>query len=94
MEDLRFALNQTTFETAVKTLPFGTGLGSFVRVYATVEKKEDAFAGFANRAHNDAAELLLETGVLGAASASGVSGLVCQVHLPRLDARGSRSVLG
>ena len=67
LEDLRFALNQTTFETAVKALPFGTGLGSFVRVYATVEKREDAFAGFANRAHNDAAELLLETGVLGAA---------------------------
>ena len=67
LEDLRFALNQTTFKTAFKALPFGTGLGSFVRVYATVEKKEDAFAGFANRAHNDAAELLLETGVLGAA---------------------------
>jgi len=67
LEDLRFALNQTTFETAIKALPFGTGLGSFVRVYATVEKREDAFAGFANRAHNDAAELLLETGVLGAA---------------------------
>ncbi len=66
LEDLRLTLNQTTFETALKTLPFGTGLGSFTRVYATVEKKENAFDGFANRAHNDAAELLLETGVLGA----------------------------
>jgi O-antigen ligase len=66
LEDLRLALNRTTLKTAFESLPFGTGLGSFVRVYATVERKEDAFAGFANRAHNDAAELLLETGILGA----------------------------
>ncbi len=36
--DSRLALAQTTFETALAALPFGTGLGSFVPVYATVEK--------------------------------------------------------
>ena len=66
LEDLRLTLNRTTFKTASENLPFGTGLGSFVRVYAAVERKEDAFAGFANRAHNDGAELLLETGLPGA----------------------------
>ncbi|MGO8781354.1 MAG: O-antigen ligase family protein [Rhodomicrobium sp.] len=66
LEDLRFALNRTTFSTVFDTLPFGTGLGSFVRVYATVEKQQDVFAGFANRAHDDLAELLLETGFIGA----------------------------
>ncbi len=63
--DLRGAFNKTTFETALKALPFGTGLGSFVPVYATVEKAQDIFDGYANRAHDDLAELLLETGIPG-----------------------------
>jgi len=66
-DDARIPLTKTTFETASKALPFGTGLGSFVPVYATVEKSSDAITGFANRAHNDLAEILLETGILGAA---------------------------
>ncbi len=65
-EDLRFPLNVATFETALKALPFGTGLGSFVPVYAAVEKSQNAVPGFANRAHDDLAELLLETGIIGA----------------------------
>jgi len=65
LEDLRIALNRTTFDAVLKALPTGTGLGSFVPVYATVEKEEDAFAGYANRAHDDLAEILLETGLIG-----------------------------
>jgi hypothetical protein len=44
--------------------PFGTGLGTFLPVYATVEKDENVSFAFANRAHNDLAEVLLETGIL------------------------------
>ena len=65
-EDLRLPLNATVLETAFKALPFGTGLGSFVPVYATVEKGQDTFDRFVHRAHNDLAELFLETGVVGA----------------------------
>lgn len=65
--DIRSALSRTTFETALTALPFGTGLGSFVPVYAAAEKSQDIFDGYANRAHNDLAELFLETGVLGIA---------------------------
>ncbi len=65
-DDLRIPLAWTTFETALSTLPFGTGLGSFVNVYAAVEKPEDALVVYANRAHNDLAEIVLETGLLGA----------------------------
>ncbi|MGA7325823.1 MAG: hypothetical protein WBX25_15385 [Rhodomicrobium sp.] len=36
------------------------------RVNATVEKEEDAFPGYAKRAHNDLAEVQLETGLPGA----------------------------
>ncbi len=63
--DSRLALAQTTFETALSAFPFGTGLGSFVPVYATIEKDADVINGYANRAHNDLAEFLLETGVFG-----------------------------
>src|SRR5262249_48665493 len=66
VEDLRVSFNRTTFDSVLKTLPTGTGLGSFVPVYATAERPEDAFTGYANRAHNDLAEILLETGLIGA----------------------------
>ncbi len=65
-DDARIPLAKTTFETVIKALPLGTGAGSFVPVYATVEKRDDAMVGFANRAHNDLAEMLLENGIVGA----------------------------
>jgi O-antigen ligase len=65
LEDLRVPLAGTTFEAALRSLPFGTGLGSFVPVYAVLEKESDLFTGFANRAHNDLAEVLLESGIFG-----------------------------
>jgi O-antigen ligase len=65
-EDLRMPLAQTTAAAALRAMPSGTGLGSFVNVYAAVEKESDVFPGFANRAHNDLLELLLETGLPGA----------------------------
>lgn len=64
-DDLRATLATTTAATALQSLPFGTGLGSFVPVYATVEKEEAATFEYANRAHNDLAEVLLETGIMG-----------------------------
>jgi O-antigen ligase len=67
VEDLRVALNRTTFDAVLKALPTGTGLGSFVPVYASVERAEDAIETYANRAHNDLAEILLETGFIGGA---------------------------
>lgn len=66
-DDLRIPLNVTTFATALKALPFGTGLGSFVSVYATAEKSQDATSEYANRAHDDFAEFFLETGLIGIA---------------------------
>ena len=65
LEDLRFAFAATTWDAALAALPLGTGLGSFVPVYATREKDTDLFGGYANRAHNDALEILLELGLLG-----------------------------
>ena len=66
LKDLRFSLSSTTFELALQNMPFGTGFGSFVEVYANAEKPQDLLGNYANRAHNDWAEFLLETGALGA----------------------------
>ncbi len=65
LEDVRVSLAGPTLEAAFRSLPFGAGFGSFVSVYASVEKDGDVFTGFANRAHNELAEIFLETGVLG-----------------------------
>jgi hypothetical protein len=65
LEDLRVPLARTTFELSLKALPFGTGLGSFISVYAIAEKDHDVFDGYANRAHNDLLEFTLETGIFG-----------------------------
>jgi O-antigen ligase len=67
VDGLRQQFTATTFELSWQTLPFGTGLGSFLPVYATAEKTSDVFIGIANNAHNDLAEVLLETGLVGLA---------------------------
>ncbi len=55
-------------QAAKAYLPVGSGLGTFVPVYASFEKPEDTLLNtYANHAHNDAAELWLETGLLGLA---------------------------
>jgi O-antigen ligase len=55
----------TTIEAAKAYLPLGSGLGTFVPVYAMFEKPQHLALFYANRAHNDYLELWLETGVLG-----------------------------
>lgn len=39
-EDTRMQLSQQTFKTAIDALPFGTGIGSFVPVYAVNENEK------------------------------------------------------
>ncbi|MGD0636225.1 MAG: O-antigen ligase family protein [Beijerinckiaceae bacterium] len=61
-----FAL--TTLKAALAFLPFGAGLGAFPEVYGVFETRELLMPGlYANHAHNDFAELFLETGVFGLA---------------------------
>lgn len=65
LEDLRIPLNQTTLELAWSHLWTGTGMGTFVPVYGAFEKSGDVFPVYANRAHNDLAEFVLELGMIG-----------------------------
>lgn len=63
--DSRIPFAWNTIEAAKAFMPFGSGIGTFVPVYGTVEKFTDAYSGFANRAHNDYLEIWLETGAAG-----------------------------
>jgi O-antigen ligase len=65
LDDLRVVLSPATLELAKANLPFGAGFGSFVPMYAAFENPQHLFSGFANRAHNDGAELILEAGIFG-----------------------------
>lgn len=66
LTDARLSFIPTTIEAAKAFMPLGSGLGTFVPVYALFEKPEDTMLNtYANHAHNDIAEIWLETGVLG-----------------------------
>jgi O-antigen ligase len=70
LEDSRLPFGRNTVEAALSYLPFGSGLGTFVPVYAMFEKPEDTIMNaYANRAHNDFLELWLNTGIVGPALA-------------------------
>jgi O-antigen ligase len=65
LEDLRVAYATVSWDAAWVSLPFGTGLGSFVSAYAVFERSTDLLTVYANRAHNDFLEFFLEFGLLG-----------------------------
>ena len=65
LADARLAFSAQTYEAMRANLPFGTGLGTFIPVYAEREALDTAYGVYANRAHNDFLEFWLETGVAG-----------------------------
>jgi hypothetical protein len=66
LADARLPFGRNTIEAALAYMPVGSGLGTFVPVYAMFEKPEDTILGtFANHAHNDFLELWLNTGAAG-----------------------------
>jgi hypothetical protein len=61
LEDARIVFARTTNAGAKAYMPFGSGMGTFVSVYAALEKPGDTMVDtYANRAHNDVIELWLE----------------------------------
>ena len=55
----------TTSRAMRDFLPFGSGLGSFRQVYQLYERPDEVTTTYVIHAHNDYAELALETGVAG-----------------------------
>jgi O-antigen ligase len=56
---------QTTGKAIRDNMPWGTGLGSFVQVYRLYESPDRVTSEYVIHAHNDYAELALETGAVG-----------------------------
>lgn len=66
LADARIPFTRNTIEAALAYLPFGSGVGTFVPVYAMFEKPADLIADrYANHAHNDYVELWLTAGLMG-----------------------------
>jgi O-antigen ligase len=64
-DDSRFLFLRNTVAAAKSYMPFGSGMGTFVPVYAMFEKPAHVFPQYINHAHNDFIELWLESGVFG-----------------------------
>ena len=83
LADARIPFARNTIEAAYAFFPFGSGMGSFIPVYAAFEKPGDVLANtFANHAHNDILEWWLEAGIMGV-----VVGGLCVVWLVRQTVR-------
>jgi len=63
--DLRQVFFANTWAAIKDHWPTGTGLGTFVLVYPMYEAGKDIINVYANHAHNDYLEVLLETGIAG-----------------------------
>ena len=66
INDTRLTIGRISMEAARTFFPFGSGIGSFQKIYAMFEKPEQLMPNaYANHAHNDFIELWLESGVPG-----------------------------
>ncbi|MEO5973246.1 MAG: O-antigen ligase family protein [Sphingomicrobium sp.] len=92
-EDSRYAFLPDVVFTLKEYWPLGSGLGSFVPVFAVNENLDIASAGFVNHAHNDLLEWLVETGVVGALWLAAVVGALGW-RVARVVARGGRARAG
>lgn len=68
LKDARVQFARTTAKAARAFFPVGSGVGTFVPVFAMFEDVPDILADtYANRAHNDILEWMLEAGAVGMA---------------------------
>ena len=67
LDDSRLQFLRNTAAAALAYMPFGAGMGTFVPVYQMFEKPADVFPQYINHAHDDLAELWLESGLIGIA---------------------------
>ena len=75
-QDDRPIFARTTIEAAIANMPIGSGMGTFVPVYAMFEKPQDASPAYVNHAHNDILEVPARDGRAGTSSYGAVRGVV------------------
>lgn len=66
-DNARWQFARTSFRAAMQYLPFGSGIGTFPKVYPGHQRLEEIDAFRVNHAHNDYAELWVEGGLLSLA---------------------------
>jgi O-antigen ligase len=71
--EFRYRAWPLIWREAGRHLPFGSGVGSFDRVYRAIEPSSFVGPRFLNHAHNDYLELWLETGWLGVVALAAVA---------------------
>ena len=63
LHNLRWSVASATSRAALATMPFGTGLGTFVPIYKMYEPRTSLIPAYVNHAHDDWLELWLTGGV-------------------------------
>jgi O-antigen ligase len=66
-EEVRAERLGTLFDMAWAFMPFGSGLGTFTPAYLRFEPDDQLKLSYANQAHNEPAQLLIEGGLAGGA---------------------------
>ena len=64
-DDQRWSIWTNSVKIIIDYMPWGTGFGSFKAVYNKIEPFNELLPTYANNAHNDYLELLIETGFSG-----------------------------
>ncbi|MEO0062489.1 MAG: hypothetical protein RLZZ08_1049 [Pseudomonadota bacterium] len=90
----RLVIWRNTLDLIPAYLPFGSGMGTFVPVYQTIEPLDDLQAAVTNRAHNDYLELALESGVAGMAVLALTVATVLAYGTRKILAGGSSTIEG
>jgi O-antigen ligase len=62
-EDLRYKILGTLYTLVRDLFPFGSGFGSFERIYQTKEALDTVIPSYVNHAHNDYLEIFIEGGL-------------------------------
>lgn len=65
LETVRPEIWDSTISAGLRHLPWGSGMGTFAPVYASLEDFGQVRTSYVNRAHNDFLELFLEAGPAG-----------------------------
>lgn len=73
LPEFRYRAWPLIWNEAFHHLPFGSGVGSFDRVFRAIEPVELVAPAYFNHAHNDYLEIWLEAGLMGAAAVAGLA---------------------
>lgn len=64
-EDGRWEIWRASWPLVAQYFPWGSGIGTFVPAFASIERLNDLTPYYINRAHNEYLELLIEAGMVG-----------------------------